>query len=239
MDIYSILENSNLFKGKKKNEIIELLSKVDYKIIDSKRKDLIFSPFTDAKYMGIVITGEIFIERVIPSGKNIPIFIKKPGELFGEAAIFSDTETYPCNVMASKNSNIIIFSKESVLKLLSLDMVLLNNILSALANKALYLNNKTELFCFISIKQKIAHSLLHDFTIAEDKKTVLIPFSKKIWSETINVSRPSLYRELKLLEDQKIIKLVSNNSIEIVNKEKLDSIIMDEWSFILKHSTYY
>lgn len=228
MNIYSILENSNLFKGKKKNEIIELLDKVNYKIIDAKKKDLLFSLFTDAKYMGIVINGEIFIERVMPCGKNIPIFIKKPGELFGEAAIFSDTKTYPCNVIASKNSKILIFSKESVLKLLSLDMILLNNLLSALANKALYLNNKTELLCFISIKQKIAHSLLHDFSMSEDKKTVCLPFSKKIWSETINVSRPSLYRELKLLEDQKIIKLVNNNSIEIIDIEKLNSIIMDE-----------
>lgn len=228
MDIYLILENSILFKGKNKDEISELLSNVDYKLVDSKKKDLIFSPFAEAKYMGIVLMGELSIERVLPCGKNIPIFIKKPGELFGEAAIFSDTETYPCNVIASKNSKILIFSKESVLKLLSLDMVLLNNLLSALANKALYLNNKTELFCFISIKQKLAHSLLHDFSISADNKTVIVPFSKKIWSETINVSRPSLYRELKLLEEHEIIKLTSSNLIEITDRDKLTSIIMGD-----------
>jgi CRP-like cAMP-binding protein len=203
------------------------MSKIDYKIIDASRNDLIFGPFEDAQYMGILLTGELYIERILPCGKNIPIFIKGPGDLFGEAAVFSDALTYPCNVYASKKSKVLLFSKNNVLKLLTLDNILLINLLSILANKALYLNNKIELLCFISIKQKIAYSILHDFNMCCKNETVCIPFSKKIWSETINVSRPSLYRELKLLESENIIKLNTGNLIQIINKEELRSIIMN------------
>ena len=225
--MYSILESSKFFKDKTKNEIISLMSKVDYKIIDANRNDLIFSPFAETKYMGILLAGELFIERILPCGKNIPIFIKEPGDLFGEAAVFSDALTYPCNVVAPKKSKVLLFSKDSILKLLALDNFLLNNLLSILANKALYLNNKIELFCYASIKQKIAYSILHDFNMCSDNNTVSIPFSKKIWSETINVSRPSLYRELKLLENENIIKLNTGNLIQIINKAELKCIIMN------------
>lgn len=226
--MYSILETSKFFKDKSKDEIINFMSKIDYKIIDANKNDLIFTPFTETRYMGILLTGELFIERILPCGKNIPIFIKEPGDLFGEAAVFSDALTYPCNVLTSKKSKVLLFSKDTILKLLALDNNLLNNLLSILANKALYLNNKIELFCYASIKQKIAYSILYDFNISSDNKSASIPFSKKMWSETINVSRPSLYRELKLLENENIIKLNAGNIIQIINKEKLNCVIMEE-----------
>jgi CRP-like cAMP-binding protein len=51
-----------------------------------------------------------------------------------------------------------------------------------------------------------------------------LPFSKKTWAEYLNVSRPSLYRELKKLDDDQAIEINKNN-ISILNKQKLENLL--------------
>ncbi|EPY2277123.1 helix-turn-helix domain-containing protein [Clostridium sporogenes] len=100
----------------------------------------------------------------------------------------------------------------------------MNNFLQLIANKALFLNFKTELLSYSSIQQKICYSLLNEFD-AKENNIITLPFSKKTWAESLNVSRPSLYRELKSLENYNLLKCIGNNKIGIINANGLSDLI--------------
>lgn len=196
-------------------------------MVNKKKEELVFNPNAKTQYIGILISGHLYIEKNLPCGKVVPIFFKKSGEVFGEVALFSSTQTYPCNITAKRPSEIILISKENILKLLLSDILVMNNFLQLIANKALFLNLKTELLSYSSIQQKICYSLLNEFD-AKENEIITLPFSKKTWAESLNVSRPSLYRELKALENYNLLKCIDNNKIGIINAEGLANLIMSK-----------
>ena len=85
------------------------------------------------------------------------------------------------------------------------------------------LEKREELFSYHAISKKIAFSLLHDFSTAEDQ-TISLPFSKTTWAEYLNVSRTSLSRELKMMCSQKMITM-NKNEIRILQAERLETLL--------------
>ncbi|QXM05325.1 Crp/Fnr family transcriptional regulator [Crassaminicella indica] len=223
-NISSFLTNSVLFKNKTQQEINNALSSIEYIVKSYKKGDLIFSVDQTTKYIGIILEGCIEVQKNLASGKVISILYKKKGDLFGEGSVFSKTNTYPCNIFAKTKSTILLITKQNILNLLSKDSSLLINFLNSFANRILSLNLKTELLSYSSIQQKIAFSLLYLMDEYKCNNVILLPYSKKTWSEHLNVSRPSLFRELKILCDQKIIH-IQNRTITILNKDHLISLL--------------
>ena len=58
------------------------------------------------------------------------------------------------------------------------------------------------------------------------KTTVKIPDSMSKWAMIMNVSRPSLHREIKKLEEDGIIRY-TGKTIEVLNPDKLQSVLGD------------
>ncbi|EPY2277122.1 cyclic nucleotide-binding domain-containing protein [Clostridium sporogenes] len=70
--------------------------------MNKEKEELVFNPNTKTQYIGILISGHLYIEKNLPCGKVVPIFFKKSGEVFGKVALFSSTQTYPCNIIAKQ-----------------------------------------------------------------------------------------------------------------------------------------
>ncbi|QZY53963.1 Crp/Fnr family transcriptional regulator [Crassaminicella profunda] len=226
-NISGSLIHSVLFKNKTQEEINNTLSSIEYIIKDYNKGDLIFSVDQATKYIGIILKGSIEVQKNLASGKIISILHKKKGDLFGEGSVFSKTNTYPCNIFAKTRSTILLIHKKNMLTLLSNDPSLLANFLSSFANRVLLLNLKTELLSYSSIQQKIAFSLLYLMDEYKCDHSILLPYSKKTWSEHLNVSRPSLFRELKALCEQEIIH-IQDRIITILNKDHLVNLLYNQ-----------
>ena len=56
--------------------------------------------------------------------------------------------------------------------------------------------------------------------------TVRIPDSISRWAMIMNVSRPSLHREMKKLEEEGIIRY-TGKAIEVLNPDELQSVLSD------------
>ena len=221
------LKKSILFEGVSSNNLEKILSFVDYRLIDLEKEDILFDSYTSTDLIGIILYGKIFVEKILPCGKEVLVFHKSTGELFGEVAAFSNAEQYPCNVIAKTKCQVILFKKSELLKMLSCDTQILNNFLYLISSKALYLNHKVESLSYTSVKQRIVHSLIKDFDRNEKICKVTIPFSKKVWASKLNISRSSLYRELESLYNECLIEMESNNTIKILDIDRLYSILMD------------
>ena len=221
------LKKSVLFKNKSSKEIENLINSISYKIINLQKNETILHTFSLTNSIGLVLSGELTVEKILPSGKLIVLFHKFTGEIFGEVAVFSNAKEYPCNVIAKTECKVILFNKEDLFKLITLDNEVLNNFLYLISNKAYYLNTKVESLSFSSVRQKIAYSLIHDFDVCNNNFCVNLPFSKKIWSDNLSISRASLYRELDSLCNDSIIAIVNSNLIKILDFNRLNSLLLE------------
>lgn len=218
--------NSKLFKGLTIDEIDAILKKTSYK--DSKyiKGQLIFNTHQDSQYIGVIISGIVNVEKLIPSGKSILMYTKTKGDILGEVAAFSDCINYPCNAIAINDVRILIFEKTDFFNVLTYNKQVLQNFLNIVCNKAFSLNTHISSISFTSAKQKIAQSIL-DYADENDSCTIRIPFCKKIWADRLNVSRASLYRELDSLCDNSIITIGKSNLITIIDRNQLEQITLN------------
>lgn len=222
--INKALYNSDLFLKKPLKEIEDILSSIQYHVKKYEQEELIFRMGQPTKYIGIILKGSIEIQKNLASGNIITIFEKNQGKLFGEGSVFSKSDTYPCNIFSKSKSTILFITKKNMLNLIFHDLTLLENFLRSISNRVLLLNLKTELLSYSSIQKKIAFSLLYLMDDYSCNNVITLPYSKKKWAEYLNVSRTSLFRELKEICDQKII-YINNKTITISNKNTLENLL--------------
>ena len=109
-----------------------------------------------------------------------------------------------------------------LLELTGNDSRINRNLLGILSSSILKLNKKIELLADTSIQRKIAYALLTNLEISGNETLELI-VSKQSWAEHLNISRPSLSRELAQMEDAGIIG-ISRKKIIIIDRKRLEEI---------------
>lgn len=215
-DLVVALSRCSMFKGLNRIEIGLVLSRVRYQIREYGKNELICREDQLSENVGVIVFGCVEVQKVLASGNLICIFHKNVGDLFGGAVAFSTESIYPCDVFSRADSKIIFFPKQSVFEMCQ-EALIAENLLNAFANRIIYYEKRLELFSCSSIKVKIARFLL-DEAKTSNESVVHLRFTKKTWSEYLNVSRPSLCRELKKLCDDNIIKMDKDSIFVLDNK---------------------
>ncbi|AKL96389.1 transcriptional regulator Crp/Fnr family [Clostridium aceticum] len=219
------LQDCNLFKLKSLEEIDSLLSHIHYSVDTFKENEVVFSPYQIADKMGIILSGAVDVQKLFPCGKVVILNRRTASDLIAEASLFSKTKYYPSTISACTTCQILFIHKDELLKLFLIDEGIMSCFLESVSNRVLALNRKIEVLSLTSIAEKIAYFLLYDH-YDDDNSTILLPFSKKAWAEHMNVSRPSLLRELKKLEIDGLIS-IDKRVIQIKDFQRLKEILLD------------
>lgn len=222
---YSVLEKSILFSGLMAKTIREVLEAVPHHIQCYEKDETIFHFMENAARLGIILEGRVEAQKPFPNGSQINVSVRNAGEMIGPAAVFSRRQKYPCDVVALEPATIMMFRKEDILLLLQKDSQVLKNFMAELATAAYMLQQRLELLSYSGIAQKAAFYLLMQHR-QTGIASVQIPDSVSKWAMTMNVSRPSLHRELKKLEKQGFIHC-STHTIEILDAAGLQSVLSD------------
>ena len=173
-----------------------------------------------AERAGIIISGKISVEKLLSNGESLSIAYKTKGDLIGEAAVFTVSKKYPCQLTAVMDSKVLLLTRNAVLELLQKDKIILENYLTELSTMTFALQNKVELLSHSGIAEKVAFFLLEKSR--ETGSTVIpLPDSVTSFASFLNVSRTSLHREMKKLENTGAVK-ISRKQIEILDKSKLE-----------------
>ena len=207
-----------LFNGVSKPEMKHILSTINYQIKEFDKNEFICRTDQYSVDIGIIISGYVEVQKILPSGNVICVFYKNRGEAFGGAVVFSRSAVYPCDVFSRDKSKILFFHKQGIFELCK-DALFAENLLGSFANRILYYEKRLELFSYSSIQKKIAFFLL-DEQKTTGNSLIHLPFTKKTWAEYLNVSRPSLCRELKKLCNENIIK-INGDQISVINEDRL------------------
>ena len=222
MDYY-VLEKSTLFSGVPAAELREDLEGTPHHIQCYDKGETIFHLMESATRIGIILEGRVEAQKTFPNGSQVNVSIRSPGELIGPAAVFSKSRTYPCDIVALEPATIIMFRRDDLLLLMQRDLRILENLTTEIASATYMLQQRLELLSYNGIAQKAAFWLLMQAR-QSGKNTVKIPDSVSKWAMLMNVSRPSLHRELKRLEAKNIISY-SPPTITILNQDMLQDVL--------------
>ncbi len=220
---YSVLEKSTLFSGVPAKELRDDLEAAPHHIQCYDRGEIVFHLMEDANRIGVVLEGRVQAQKPFPNGSQINVSIRNPGELIGPAAVFSRSQKYPCDVVSLEPVTIMMFRREDILLLLQKDLRIMKNFMAELATATYMLQQRLELLSYSGIAQKAAFYLLIH-TRQSGKNVIRIPDSVSNWAMIMNVSRSSLHRELKKLEEEGIISY-DPPTVKIHDPERLQSVL--------------
>ena len=222
---YTVLEKSSLFRGTSAVRLHGILEETPHHIQCYQKDETVFHLMDSASRIGIILEGRMQAQKTFPNGSQVNVSVRIPGEMIGPAAVFSKTGKYPCDVVSMEPSTVMMFRKEDLLKLMQNNLHILENFTTEMASATYMLQQRLELFSYSSIAQKAAFYLLTQARRTGGLK-VSVPESVTRWAMLMNVSRPSLHRELKRMKDDGFIR-ISGHVIEILDPDALQDILGD------------
>lgn len=214
------IHHSFLFKNISAEDIRKLIASVPPLPVTYTRGEAIYTPDGYEKKMGIVLSGECTVERVKPSGDRVPLNSLYPSDAFGILAVFAGDDEFPTYITAKKRAEIVFYSREDLEQLMKLSHSVSMNLLTFLADRALFLCGKVSSFSSDNIEQRLAMYL---YNLYLSTGSNIVKINKKRVAEELNTGRTSLYRALDSLQEGGFIS-IDDKTIIIIDLEGLERI---------------
>ena len=211
-DLSLFLANVSLFKGLNPQEISDCLRKVDFRIKDYKKNEIVFFRGDILKQVIIIINGTTHGEMQKFNGDTIVINQMKSGEVLASAFLFGNDNIFPVDLVTLENSKFLLFDKEKYLNLIQSDKRLLLNFINEISNKSQLLSKRIWFnFTHKTIEEKILSYINEN---AKNNKIKFLP-SISALAKKFEVTRPALSREISNLCKKKILTKIENNIYSI------------------------
>lgn len=137
-----------------------------------------------------------------------PDILLEPGALCGAEVVFTKEPVWPNSVVAQKASKVLFVSRQKILgqcyKVCLRHRLIIENMLRIVSEKAMLLNKKVEYLTIKSMRGRIAAFLLDHYR--KTGRTIFtLPLNRNEMAEFLNVSRPSMSREMGRMKEEGII----------------------------------
>jgi CRP-like cAMP-binding protein len=222
-----IISHSIMFKGIDPTNILHVLECLDYKITDFRKNEYIARIHSPIKGVFIVLEGETAIVSEKLNGDRIVLNLFNVGDVCGEALAFCGSSKWPMSFQALSDSKMIIIHPEKILnmcnKACKYHNTILLNIIRVVAKKACDLNRKVDYLMLKTINGKLSKYILEHKEEA-DSQVFVLPLNREKLADYLNISRPSMSRELSRMRENGILDY-KRNSIQVLDEEKLRSYL--------------
>lgn len=211
-DAYSqIVSRTCLFRGMDGNDVTGLLEDVGYTQRAYSRGDVIYSPQSFRRELGIVLTGSVTVTK-----GPLTVSELRSGELFGAAALFTDEARYVATLTVRERCVVLFLSQDAVRSLLDKNGSFRANYIGYLAQRIRFLSAKVDALSMGSGGDKLSSYILQN----ADGDGQLSVRSMTELASSLGIARASLYRELSKLRDAGVIDH-SGKTITLLKPELL------------------
>lgn len=226
MNIFRLLKKNKLFynfEDKEINKIFDCLRAHINKYSRGRVVAEIGAPVTE---IGIILTGSAvkFIKK--PTGELENCGELYAGDMFGEVEGYSGDHTYTTSVVLAEDSTILYIAIDTIVarceKCCPYHQKLLENTLECLAERIGNINNDTKYLKIKSMRGKIA-KLFYDKYLIQGSATIHLGFNRNEMAEYLNVSRPSMSREMMNMKADGIIAY-RKDEIVILKLDELEKL---------------
>lgn len=207
-------------KGWISNEFIHLLSQVAVTRVYWE-KEMIYHQEEKARWCYYLKKGEVRIFVTSEDGDEKTMAVYKEPRLFGEAAFF-DEHPRTTTAVATKESEILVISKENMLQCFRQEPNLAWSVMSSLSQTVRMLSMQINQMSFLSAKKRLIQFLIEEYEKGND---VIVHTQEEIGT-ILGVSRITISREVRAMKQSGILG-VKYGKLEIQNIEKL-RVLLEE-----------
>lgn len=222
-----VLTQVELFLGIEEHDLADMLLCLMPKLSKYKKGETLAIAGDPFQGIGIVLEGEILIAKENAAGSRVILSKMPPGNIFGEMIAFSHVKAWPATIFATEDTTVLFVEPTRIVssceQLCDCHTLLILNMLKIVSKRALVLNRKVEYLAIKSMREKIASYLMEQYKKCQ-KNTFMIPLNRNELADFLNVSRPSMSRELAKMKEEGIIDYYKS-SFKIIDKEGLINCI--------------
>ncbi len=204
----SVLAESPLFYGVKSEEVPLVLDCLQPREVFYQKGEYIAAVGGELPGMGVIAAGRAAVLRESASGDRVVMAILEPGHLFGEIAACAEEPRWPATVQAQVDTVVLFIPGDRIVGRCTEDCIrqrlLIKNLLRIVSERALMLNRKVYYLTIKSLRGRIS-ALLLDHYRKTDQATFTLPFNRNEMADFLNVSRPSMSREMSRLKEEGVI----------------------------------
>lgn len=223
MDISTLIKIP-LFQSLTEDVLIGIFGELNIKNSYFKKGDVLAMQDEPCNRLIILLSGSVKGEMIDPSGKVVKVEdIYAPSPL-AILFLFGKENLFPVQATAREDVSALVIPKQSVLRMLGMNEVLLKNYLDISADFASRLSKKLHFMSFRTIRQKLAMYILDLSGKANKANVVELDRTKSALAEYFGVSRQSLERELTNMEKDGLITS-DRKEIVIEDKNKLIQLV--------------
>ena len=193
------------------NNILSTLTKEEQKLLEVKtlnRGEFLFREGQLCTNVAIVVSGQVKISSMNYSGSEVVFNVLNKGEMFGNNLIFSNEQTYKGDVVALKDSTIVLIRKDSLENILQSNKQFLLMYLNIQSNFGKKLNSTIKMLSFASAEDRFNY-YLHESKGEIDFTTVTE------LADILHLKRETLSRVLTKLEKENAIRRSSHKIVKL------------------------
>lgn len=211
--IFSNLEHEHILK------IADLIQHKDY-----KKGEPIFSLGDKLDFIVIINEGTAKAYKYTPEGREQILYVFSEGDFFGEQYLLSN-QTAAYTVEALESVNVCMLSKEHFQQLLIRHPEIGIKIIEQLGTRMNRLEHAMESMGVRNVDSRVG-SLLLEYSERYGKKVpegilIRLPLSREGMANYLGIARETVSRKLGQLENDSIIRSISNKSILITDESGL------------------
>jgi CRP-like cAMP-binding protein len=224
MDILIALSTCPLFAGFSQKDLEEL-ARIS-RVRACERGEEVFADGDPARDFYAVVTGKVKLYKLSPEGKVHIVRFASRGELFAEAAAFSQG-TYPVFAEAVTKSSLLSFEAKSFLDLVSSEARLARKVIVALSQRLESVVGVLGQLALSDLTARLAKYILDLSLKAQrtglDGSLVRLDIRKSDLAARLGTVSETLSRSLARLRKDKVIE-VKGNEIRILDPSALSKL---------------
>jgi CRP-like cAMP-binding protein len=223
----TILSSMPLFREINPEGLQGILNCLKPKISKFVKNEYIFMAGDHFEGIGIMLSGSAVVIKENAAGNRVIMAVLEPGDMFGEMVAFADHDRWPASVYTQESSTVTFLPPGKVIgsceQACAMHKRLIMNLLKIISDKALALNRKVEYLSIKSMRGKISTFLLEEYR-KTGKTTFVLPLKRNEMADFLNVSRPSMSREMGRMQEEGIIEF-HRASVRLKDLEALRGMV--------------
>ena len=209
------LKETVVFNNIDEETIKNILEKTRYEIKNYSPNESIAFRGDEVKGLYIILKGTLITEMLTEEGNVIKIEELVPSDVIASAFIFGKKKSFPVDLAAKDEAEILYVERKEFLKLLFSQEKILENFLNEISNKTQLLTSKI----WNSFNNKTIKKKFCDYVKKNQKDNLFSIQNLGALAEFFGVERPSLSRVLSdLVKDEKLER-IGRNKYKILDEE--------------------
>ncbi len=222
-DCIDVLKKNELFEGITTAELTAMIHCLNMVVCEYSKSEYIALAGEKFDSLGIVVKGEAAALKEDEDGNRTIMALLKPGDIFGEMAAFCQKPAWPDNVYVQERCTVCFIPSIRIISACNnacrWHTILIQNLLKTISEKALMLNKKVEYLTIKSMRGRICAFLLEQHRIT-GQTTINLPMNRNELADFLNVSRPSMSREICKMRDEGMVDF-HKSTFRILNLDAL------------------